>query len=116
MARKLHRAYSSTRGHYYAMNRPDPSSEWSRFVPIGSPWVPPAVDETSQPDTTTKNPRRNEANGRTRVSGSGDEFKGDRTLANSIAFIRDGILSREFSYATAEGDPGRVYDVMKVCT
>ena len=41
-------------------------------------------------------------------------FKGDRVLANSIALIRDAMISREMSYAIAEGDVGRVYEVMKV--
>jgi len=41
--------------------------------------------------------------------------EGDRVLANSITFMRDAMMSREMSYAIAEGDAGRVYEVMKVC-
>ena len=41
-------------------------------------------------------------------------FRGDRVLAGSIAFICDGMNSREFTYAVAEGDVGRVYESMKV--
>jgi hypothetical protein len=103
LARKLHRSYSSTRAHYRALNDPDLSSEWAQFVPTGSPWRSPIIDENSQVPTQPKKGKANQA-----------EFKGDRTLANSIAFLRDGILSREMAYATAEGDPGRVYAVMKV--
>ncbi|PPQ81348.1 hypothetical protein CVT24_001360 [Panaeolus cyanescens] len=40
--------------------------------------------------------------------------KGDRTLSNSIALMRDGILSMEFSYASAEGDVGRVYELLEL--
>ena len=39
---------------------------------------------------------------------------GDRTLAKSIAFMRDTLWQREMAYATAEGDVGRVYEIMKV--
>jgi hypothetical protein len=35
-------------------------------------------------------------------------------LANSITLMRDSLMSREMSYAIAEGDPGRVYEIMKV--
>jgi hypothetical protein len=38
---------------------------------------------------------------------------GDRTLAKSIAFMRDTLWQREMAYATAEGDVGRVYEIMK---
>jgi hypothetical protein len=44
----------------------------------------------------------------------GRQEKGDRVLANSITFMRDALLSHEISYAIAEGDAGRVYEVMKV--
>lgn len=36
-------------------------------------------------------------------------------LANSIAFMRNAIIAREMSSGIAEGDVGRVYEVMKVC-
>ncbi|KAI0348908.1 hypothetical protein OH77DRAFT_1440721, partial [Trametes cingulata] len=41
-----------------------------------------------------------------------EPFQGDRTLANSIAFMRDALLSREFALAMADGDVGRVYQAM----
>lgn len=34
------------------------------------------------------------------------EFKGDRVLARSIAFMRDAMWSWECAYAVAEGDAG----------
>ena len=40
--------------------------------------------------------------------------QGDRVLASSITFMRDALMSREMSYAVAEGNTGRVYEVLKV--
>jgi len=40
--------------------------------------------------------------------------QGDRVLASSITFMRDALMSREMSYAVAEGDIGRVYEILKV--
>ncbi|KAJ3748285.1 hypothetical protein EV360DRAFT_25469, partial [Lentinula raphanica] len=39
---------------------------------------------------------------------------GDRVLANSIAFMRDALLSHECANAVASGDVGRVWEVLKV--
>ncbi len=44
-----------------------------------------------------------------------EPFIGDRVLSNSIDFMAESISIREFLYACAEGDPGRVYECMKVC-
>ncbi|KAI1783742.1 hypothetical protein LXA43DRAFT_902933 [Ganoderma leucocontextum] len=41
-------------------------------------------------------------------------FLGDRVLANAINFMNDAIICREFLYAVAEGDVGRVYEAMKM--
>lgn len=38
----------------------------------------------------------------------------DLTLANSTLFIRNGIWWREVCSAVAEGDPGRVWEILKV--
>jgi hypothetical protein len=40
--------------------------------------------------------------------------QGDCVLANSITLMRDSLMSREMSYAIAEGGPGRVYEIMIV--
>jgi len=39
---------------------------------------------------------------------------GDLTLANSISFIRNAIWWREMCRAVAEGDPGCVWEILKV--
>jgi hypothetical protein len=74
------------------------------------------IDETSQSSVVPKNTKKKQASAKTAEATvePGSNFEGDRTLANSIALLHDGIISREFAYATAEGDPGRVYAVMKV--
>jgi hypothetical protein len=42
-----------------------------------------------------------------------EDFKGDHVLVQSIALMEDIMWSRECSYAVADGDPGRVYEVLK---
>ncbi|KAM6490538.1 hypothetical protein JOM56_013881 [Amanita muscaria] len=83
-ARKLHHAYSSTRGVYHALHEMTETTTWCQTVPLGTPWVPPPTFESSEGD------------------------------ANSIMFVRDAMISREMSYAIAEGEAGRVYEVRKV--
>lgn len=121
-AKRLHRAYSSTRAHYQALQDSALSegSDWGKTVPLGSPWLAPARDSTSESITTgsTTQPAQN-ASSKSKTSVKSDAptppFKGDRVLANSIAFIRDALVSREMAFAVAEGDAGRVYEMMKVC-
>ncbi|CAL1715105.1 unnamed protein product [Somion occarium] len=88
-ARKLHRAYSSVRGVEYATASVEGTqghqAAWHRTVPLGSPWTPPTAFD-----------------------------KSDRCLMQSIVFMRDALVSREFTYALAEGDIGRVYEALKI--
>jgi hypothetical protein len=105
-AQTLHRSFSSTRAIYHALDDTTIESEWSKNVPRGSIWVPPPVFKTSQSEIK-KRPKKEKPMTR--------HPQGDRVLANSITFMRDALMSREMSYAIAEGDPGRVYEIMKVC-
>lgn len=41
-------------------------------------------------------------------------WTGDQVLAQSIMMMHDFMLAREMSLATASGDAGRVYEVLKV--
>jgi hypothetical protein len=43
-------------------------------------------------------------------------FIGDQTLAQSCRFMYDATISREVIYAIADGDIGRVWEVLKVYT
>lgn len=107
-ARSLHRVFSTTAAIYEALDDVTAVSDWTSVVPEGSPWVaaPSASDKSSQ--------------GSAKCSELADDAqmdtKGDRVLSNSITFMRDALLSRELSYAIAEGDVGRVYEVIKVWT
>lgn len=83
-AKKLCRSYSSLRGQQRALKGEHALGSASA-IPIGEKY----------PDAKP-------------------EFKGDQTLAKSIAFIRDAMLAREFSLATAAGDVRRIWEVIKV--
>jgi hypothetical protein len=88
-ARKLHNTYSTSRGMFTALSSSPPDQmDWKKIVPV--------VNEDV----------------RSAESGVGYE---DQILASSIAFMRDALVSREFSYAIADGDVGRAYEVLKVC-
>ncbi|CAL1715106.1 unnamed protein product [Somion occarium] len=67
------------------LHRAYSSAAWHRTVPLGSPWTPPTAFD-----------------------------KSDRCLMQSIVFMRDALVSREFTYALAEGDIGRVYEALKI--
>lgn len=41
-------------------------------------------------------------------------FYGDQTLAKSIMFMYETMISRDAAYAVTEGDIGRVYECVKV--
>jgi len=120
LAFKLYQNYSTTRAIYRALNTTaGQMNEWSMFIPRGSPWNPPPIDKTSAGNTgSTKFTRKQSAQSK-RVNNNPSTntaslFKGDRTLAKSITVMRDFIWQRELAYAVAEGDVGRVYEILKV--
>ncbi|KII83902.1 hypothetical protein PLICRDRAFT_58707, partial [Plicaturopsis crispa FD-325 SS-3] len=97
-ALKLYRAYTSSRAQYRAMS-PDAggSNRWSSSKKAKSMTKKNASSKTKASAPTTDEP-----------------FTGDRVLARSIAFMRDTMISREAAFATAEGDVGRLYEMVKV--
>lgn len=100
----LHRTYATTAAIYNALNDTTIDSRWTRAVPLGKEWVEKPKNSTSlDPNAEEKEEDRN-----------GRHEKGDRVLANSITLMRDALLEREVNYAIAEGDAGRVYEIMKV--
>ncbi|KAJ3511541.1 hypothetical protein NMY22_g15614 [Coprinellus aureogranulatus] len=103
VATGLHHAYTTTHAIYNVLADTTAKSRWTESVPLGSEWVPP-----------TSNPTTAKAASATKPSTNGRHANGDRVLANSMTFMRDALLSREISYAMAEGDAGRVYEIMKM--
>ena len=97
-------------------------SEGVYAIPHGTPWTPPAQsDSNNDPVGKKKAPkgkRKAKGKGKGKASTASDippePYRGDKTLANSIMLMRDSILAREYAQAVAEGDPGRVYEAMKV--
>ncbi|KIJ99754.1 hypothetical protein K443DRAFT_123087 [Laccaria amethystina LaAM-08-1] len=95
-----------------------PSETQTSFIPEGSPWTgtssmdvvmgeistSESVNVSTTEDVSTTN----------KLLIPPESNDGDLTLANSTLFIRDGIWWREVCIAVAEGDPGRVWEVMKL--
>ncbi|KAI0745745.1 hypothetical protein C8Q76DRAFT_604373 [Earliella scabrosa] len=109
--------------------------EWKKAVPLGTcSWPQPsssndgAVGVSTRkegPDSTQTPPTASAAHAlpqdpctKTKRSKKKKEpeepFLGDRVLANAINFMHDVFVVREFLYAVAEGDAGRVYEAMKI--
>lgn len=102
-----------------------PSSTWqaapSAMPQASSSPIPQASQPTSDSRHKTKAKGSGSGDAAVKSSSSTTEkmsnstvFNGDQVLSNSIAFMRDTWVSREFLYAVAEGDVGRVYEAMKV--
>ena len=112
MAVNLNRTYSSMRAHQRALLDHNTNDRYS--VKRGSSWKPPAIEESSRnvisqaPNASAKKKKAPE------TSETEIPFTGDRTLAKSIMFMRDTMLSREMSYAVQQGDIGRAYECVKV--
>ncbi|KAJ3714760.1 hypothetical protein C8R42DRAFT_552055, partial [Lentinula raphanica] len=131
MAKTLFHSYSTTQAYYHALHDAGASentSSWNRSVPVGTPWMGVADDPSmvdmglmftkSKIRSAVSKPMKQRRP--TRKEKEADEEKqkirttGDRVLANSIAFMRDALLSRECANAVASGDVGRVWEVLKV--
>jgi hypothetical protein len=96
-----------------AYDASDSTNTWSKAVPLGKEWIPLPLEETS---VAPKKPRKNAKKSKKAADKDkpAEEFKGDRALANSIALMRDAMIAREAAFAVAEGDVGRVWEVLKV--
>ncbi|THH16936.1 hypothetical protein EUX98_g9220 [Antrodiella citrinella] len=126
-ALQLYRAYSSVRATERALYDVSdqlgptqvPKSAWEQTVPLGSPWVPPSTENSADPSMSSGKTTAKAQDGKKKKRKHIDElpeeepFKGDRALAQSIAFMRDAVVAREFVYAMAEGDVGRMYEALK---
>ncbi|KAF7797543.1 hypothetical protein EIP86_008743 [Pleurotus ostreatoroseus] len=113
IARSLYRRYGTRRAYQYMMrgkNVPDTPD----YVPAGSPWVAPRVDETSQSSAKATKATKGKQKASTKNSVPDEPpFKGDQTLAQSIMFMHITAISREMANAIADGDIGRVYEGLK---
>ncbi|KIM36098.1 hypothetical protein M413DRAFT_428012 [Hebeloma cylindrosporum] len=94
-AQKLYRAYTSLRAQEQAMCG---SKRVSKTVPRGKAW-PTQIDVALVQGKEGAMAR---------------PFLGDQFLARSIGFIRETMMAREMSLATAEGDVGRIWEIIKV--
>jgi hypothetical protein len=113
MAVNLNRTYLSMRAHRRALLNRNANYRYS--VKQGSPWKPPAVEESSR-NAISQAPNANAKKKKKAPETSATEtpFAGDRTLAKSIMFMRDTMLSREMLYAVQQGDIERAYECVKV--
>lgn len=98
------------------------------IVPIGEPWreeedtdPKPAPGQTVDSGTKGEGGEqlgedggRGETEGKGATLGGDKEFRGDRTLARSVSFMYEALVSKEVAQAVAEGDVGRVYEGIKV--
>ena len=107
-SRRLHQTFLTTCGIYYVLADMTIQSNWADNVPLGSSWSPPPDIVSSQPSEqlAAKNSKAK--------SVSTMHPQGDRVLASSMTFMWDALMSQVISYAVAEGDTGRVYQILKV--
>ncbi|THG93874.1 hypothetical protein EW026_g7477 [Hermanssonia centrifuga] len=108
-AEVLYRRYSTQRAYEYALNGHNPDAG-VHSIPRGAAWVPSPTENSSS--QSARAPAK-KAKDKGRPLLQTDTYTGDMSLANSIMFIHDTMLSREFSQAVADGDPGRVYEAFK---
>lgn len=138
LARTLHRRYSTQRAWDAAVAGGDAAADmgWATGT-----WTPPTSesstsDQPPQPPPTVADPTdlgvtRGLGDGDDNASDAGSErssessvstgseestsgFSGDRTLAQSILFMRDTMLLRDASQAVASGDVGRLWNDFRV--
>lgn len=99
-AKQLYRRYTSLRAQQKAMEGMVASS-----MPAGPNWVQKPAP-TQENIKNTKKKKENQS-----IS---EPFQGDQVLAKSIAFMRETMHAREMTLATAQGDPGRIWEMIKV--
>ncbi|TCD64683.1 hypothetical protein EIP91_003797 [Steccherinum ochraceum] len=111
-AASLHQRYSS-RNAYSNVLRGQTEAGAAVGIAKGSVWTSPPTENTitATPPATSKKPRTKEPPPRIPCF---DPFHGDESLARAILLMHDGGIAEEFVQAVAEGDPGRVYEMLKI--
>ncbi|KAJ3005457.1 hypothetical protein NUW54_g4331 [Trametes sanguinea] len=114
IAKTLHSRYSCQRAWFDAMEGGDQAEQagWS----AGASWkmkdnnanTPIGRKAPAQPGTSLK--KEGIGSGHTNMP----KFSGDRTLAQSILYMMDAMLSRDAADAVAMGDVGRLWNDMKI--
>lgn len=112
-------------GHPHAFERAIEgiSDNPAQTIPVGDEWIR-AMQETSSAmllDEKEKGKKRMPKAKKKITDESDDDsanpslpFRGDLSLAQSCRFLYDATISREAIYITADGDVGRLWEVMKV--
>ncbi|KAH7903329.1 hypothetical protein BJ138DRAFT_1120498 [Hygrophoropsis aurantiaca] len=116
-AHTLARRHASTQAYLRARN-PSLGQNHPDEVPLGSPWT--NVREPEHMDLeidalSNGSDEQNNLETLSVLSNAGDAEDGaDISLANSTLYIRNGIWWREVCRAVADGDTGRVWEIMKI--
>ncbi|KAF9528832.1 hypothetical protein CPB83DRAFT_929056 [Crepidotus variabilis] len=106
---KLAQRHASTEAYRFAKS-PARHRSGDR-PPDGSPWIPPSSTD-AETHTSAEAPTSKPAIPPLPVPPK--DKTADETLANSVSFIQNAIRWREVCKAIAEGDPGRVAEVLWV--
>jgi hypothetical protein len=106
VARILTRRHGTTQAYNSALNASAPPEN---RPPKGSDWIRQSQSEDEAMD---ENHDEDELELPLPPEQPKDEI--DTTVANSILFIRNAVWWREVCTAVAEGDSGRVWEIMKV--
>ncbi|KAJ7018511.1 hypothetical protein C8F04DRAFT_922199, partial [Mycena alexandri] len=84
-------------------------------APTGSPWTKPETDDNPPPapNPPPKSKKSGNEDG-PQVHTESPGFDGDRVLSNAILFLMEFGWWIELNYAIAEGDVGRVMQILKI--
>ncbi|KAM6503971.1 hypothetical protein JOM56_000914 [Amanita muscaria] len=102
----LTRRHATTQAHKRALF---PREDNPNVALLGLPWIPHEEDvEMREPISEDEEDRLSD------LSGAPENPEADVTLANSTLFIRNAIWWGEMCKAVANGDPGRVWEILKL--
>lgn len=121
-ATELYKAYGTTRGYDNAMVEADENSKWAKTVPRGSTWMPPPTSNSSLEPQLPRKAKTAKPKARAKKKPKQTEpidtppkpVAKDHVLGQSIALVRDSLVSKKLAISVAEGDVGRIYECSKV--
>ena len=122
-AKILGKRHATSQAYEQAL-KPTTHEPRAEDVPLGSPWEPRAATPAGSGDEMDIDPASDPMDVDPDVddnlsafstdSQSPDTDKPDNTLANATLFMRNAIWWREVCEAIADGDTGRVWEILKV--